>query len=173
MGSQTVEQLEHRLVRHLDEQPSRGRMARGRDPLTHLCLEFLGRQAGMGGGNQRQNGLLPASKSGLDVASQNRAKGLLSRPLGVLRRQRPHALDGEEQLEIRRLLGPQGAVVVEHRDALSGRTVVGMRRIGGALDEVQHGRTALACIPRGQRTPKAASAQVGEHEADTAEKRIR
>jgi hypothetical protein len=55
------------------------------------------------------------------VTVEHGLEGLRSRPLGVLRRQRLDPIEDEEELEIARLLGPQGAVVVEGGDALRGR----------------------------------------------------
>jgi hypothetical protein len=45
------------------------------------------------------------------------AKRLFALPLGMLRRQRLHTVEREEELEIHRLLGPERAVVVEGGDA--------------------------------------------------------
>jgi hypothetical protein len=52
-------------------------------------------------------------------------KGCVVPPLGVVGGHRLHAVDGEEELEVGRLLGPEAAVVVEDGDALGGRDEVG------------------------------------------------
>ena len=69
--------------------------------------------------------VLAASQRGLHVALEQRGERLLVLPLRMLRRERLHAVEREEQLEIHRLLGPERAVVVERGDALGTGTKSG------------------------------------------------
>jgi hypothetical protein len=72
-------------------------------------------------------------------------------PLGMLGSERPDAVDGKEELEVERLLGPQGAVVVEGGDALGLRHEVGAGRIGDSTDKIEDRRFGIPVIPGRQR----------------------
>ena len=63
-------------------------------------------------------------------------KGCFSLPLGVLRGQRLHAVEGERQLEVDGLFRPEGAVVVEYGDAVARGDVVGRSLPGHLGDKV-------------------------------------
>ena len=69
----------------------------------------------------------------------------------MLRRQRLHAIEDEEGLEIHRLLGPERAVVVERGDALCGGHEVRRAGLRHLLDEGDDGSLGLAAVPRRQR----------------------
>ncbi len=62
-------------------------------------------------------------------------------------RQHLQAVDGEEQLVVRRLLGPERTVVVEDSNAVVRREVVGASLGGGALYEVDDRRLGRRVIP--------------------------
>ena len=81
------------------------------------------------------------------VTLQRGFEGLPVLPLRMLRRQRPDAVDGEEELEVDGPLGPEGTIVVKHGDAFPGRNVVRPRPVGHSLDEVSDG------LPRGSLVP--------------------
>ena len=68
-----------------------------------------------------QQALLALVGQRLLVAGEERLERLLAFPFRMLRRHRLDAVEREGGLEIDRLLAPQRAVIVEHRDALSGR----------------------------------------------------
>jgi hypothetical protein len=95
--------------------------------------------------------VLAAGEGGLHVAPQKRREGFRRRPLRMERRERPDPVDREQELEIRRLLGPQRSVVVEHRDAV-GRRDISRGPLGGdPLDEVHDRRPRGAVVPGGER----------------------
>ena len=68
----------------------------------------------------------------------------------MLRGQRLDAVEREQGLDVHRLLGPERAIVVERRDALARRDVVGTRFVGGLPDEFDDGLLRRAVIPRPQ-----------------------
>ncbi len=53
------------------------------------------------------------------------ANGSLVLPFRMLRRERLHAVEGKQQLKRHRLLGPEGAIVVEGGDAFGDRHEIG------------------------------------------------
>ena len=119
-----AEQLQHGLVDHVDI-PSVGcRVARRGDPFPHDGSELIGSHAGVRCHNEIVDCRHAAGMHSLEVSFQQGGKRLLGLPFGVLRCKRPNAVSCEEQLEIRRLLGPQVAVIVEGGDTLCGRHVV-------------------------------------------------
>ncbi|MCY1382926.1 hypothetical protein D9M69_710000 [compost metagenome] len=66
---------------------------------------------------------------------------------------RGEALDlvqGEQHLEVHGLLAPQGAVVVEHRDALGRGNVVLAALVRHGADEGEDGRARGTVLPRRQ-----------------------
>src|SRR5208283_1906814 len=97
----------------------------GGQPELDNLLELLGGHSSMRGHDDFQYRSLTAGEHGLDVALEKRRERLLFLPLGMLRRERLHAVQDEEQLEIHRLLCPERAVVVKHRYALGRRHEVG------------------------------------------------
>ena len=66
-----------------------------------------------------------ARKRAFHVALEQRGEGFLVLPFRMLGCERLDTVEREEDLEIHRLFGPQGAVVVEHGDAFSGWHEVG------------------------------------------------
>jgi hypothetical protein len=72
-------------------------------------------------------------------------------PFGMQRRQRLDPIECERELKIHRLLGPQGAVVVEHGDALPGREIVGAAFACDPSDEFNDRVLAGSLRPRCQR----------------------
>ena len=76
------------------------------------------------------------------------ANGCLSFHSGCCGRERLHAVQREEQLEIHRLLGPERAVVVEDGDALGRRHEVGRALLRHLLDKRDDGLLRLAVVPR-------------------------
>src|SRR5256885_17221451 len=69
----------------------------------------------------------------------------------MLRRERLHAVDREEELEIHWLLAPERAVVVERGDAFLRRNKVGRAFLGDLSDEVSNRLLRCAVVPRGKR----------------------
>ena len=85
------------------------------------------------------------------IAFEHGLERLLVLPFRVLRRQRLDAVEGERELEIHRLLGPQRAVVVEHGDAFGGRHEIRSGVLGDAPDEIDDRFLCRAVVPRRQR----------------------
>ena len=81
--------------------------------------------------------MLARGEKRLHVVFEHSLEGLSRRPLRVIRSEGLDPVDGKEQLEVERLLGPQGAVVVEGGDALGLRHEVRICRIGDSGNEVE------------------------------------
>ena len=79
-------------------------MLRGGDPVLDDLLELLGGHAGVRGHDDFGQRVFAAGERGLHVALEQRGERLLVLPLGMLRRERLHAVEREEELDIHRLL---------------------------------------------------------------------
>ena len=127
-----------------------GMLRRG-DPVLHDLLELVGGHARVRGHDDLEHRLLPAGQRGFQVALEQRGERLLVLPLRMLRRERLHPVEREDQLEIHRLLGPERAVVVERGDALGGRHELRAAFFRGCLDELDDSFLCRAVVPRRQR----------------------
>ena len=78
----------------------------------------------MGRHDDFEDRVVAAGECGFHIALEQRGEGFLVSPFGMLRCQSLDAVEREEELEIHRLLGPQGAVVVEDGNAFLGGDVV-------------------------------------------------
>jgi hypothetical protein len=96
------------------------------------------------------DGRFSAGKRAFHVTLEQRRKRLLALPLRMLRRERLHAVEREEELKIHRLLGPECAVVIKHGNALGGRPRVWRARLGDLSDKVRDGLLGFALVPRRQ-----------------------
>jgi hypothetical protein len=105
----------------------------------------------VGGGHELEDRFLALGERVLHVTPQERGEGLLVLPLGTMGGHRLHAVEGEQDLEVERLLRPERAVVVERGDALGGRHEVGRTRLRDALDERDDGLLRSRVVPRGER----------------------
>src|SRR5439155_25022280 len=72
-------------------------------------------------------------------------------PLRMLRRDRLHAINREEELEIHWLLTPERSVVIERGDALLERNKIRRAFLGDLSDEFGDGLLGRAVIPRSER----------------------
>ena len=127
-------------------------MLRGGDPVLHDLLELLGGHAGVRGHDDLARWpCSPPASAPFTSPLSSEANGSFVLPLGMLRRERLHAVEREEELEIHRLLGPERAVVVERGDALGGRHEVGRAFLRHLLDEGDDGFLRRAVVPRRQR----------------------
>ena len=86
----------------------------------------------------------------LVVVFQHGLERLGGLPFRVLRRVALDFVEGEQELEVHRLLAPKGLVVVEHRDAVFGFDEVLAALIGDGLDEFVDALFRGAVILRGQ-----------------------
>ena len=91
-----------------------------------------------------------AGERALQVALEQRGERLFVLPLGMLRGQRLHAVEREEQLEIHRLLRPQRAVIVEGGDALVDRHEIRRSFLRHFVDESGDGLLGRRVVPRWQ-----------------------
>src|SRR5476649_1893527 len=121
VAPQIGQQLDHRLVDEFGIGPLEFRMLCRGKPIGDHLREDIGRHAGMRGQSQLHHAALARFGEGLHVAFEYRLEGLLVLPLRMQGCHRLDTFEHEGKLEIHRLLGPQGAVVVEHRDALGRR----------------------------------------------------
>ena len=85
------------------------------------------------------------------IALEQRREWFLRFPLGMLRRERLHAVEREEELEIHRLLAPERAVVIERGDALFRRNEVRRAFLRHLFDERDDGFLRRGVIPGRQR----------------------
>ncbi|MNI93332.1 hypothetical protein D3C73_1512650 [compost metagenome] len=76
---------------------------------------------------------------------------MLGFPFWVLRRQTLDFIQGELHLEIDRLLTPQGAVIVEHRNAFSRRHILLAAFGSDGTDKLLDGLARGAVVPRRHR----------------------
>lgn len=143
-------------------------MPGARRPREHDLRELLGRQARVRRGHERADRLLATRERALDVAGEQRPEGLLVLPFRVLRCQGLHAVDGEQEREIERLLRPQRAVVVEHGDALGRGDELRAALLRHARDEVDDGLAPGTVFPGRQRVPATGGRDTGG--TDTAER---
>ena len=152
VGAQVGQQLEHRLVDHVGVRACRcpGGCAVAIQSLTVLLNSSVVMPVCVAASISSRP-FSPAAATPFMSPFEQRRERLLRLPLRVLRRQCLHAVDQEEGLEVHRLLGPQRAVVVEHRDAFGHRHEV--RRAGRrhALDEGDDGLLRPGVVPGGQR----------------------
>jgi hypothetical protein len=103
---------------------SRWVLCRG-DPILDDRLELLGRHAGVSGHQEFDDRVLAPRQRGFEVTFEQRGEGLFVLPLRVFGRERPDPVDGEEDLKVERLLGPERAVIVESGNPFGRRYEVG------------------------------------------------
>ena len=82
-----------------------------------------------------------------DVAVEQGGERLLSAPLRMLRGERFHPIEREGELEVKRLLRPERAVVIEDRDPFGRRPIIGVAPIDDAGDEPHDVRFRAAVAP--------------------------
>ena len=90
----------------------------GGDPVLDDLLEFGRRHARVRDHEDFEYRMFAPGERAFNIALEQRGEWFLRFPLGMLRRERLHAVEREEQLEIHRLLAPERAVVIERGDAL-------------------------------------------------------
>ena len=133
--AQEGEQLEHRPVDALGVGAGELGMLRAREPALHDRGELLARGARVRLRHQLEQALLARRRDRGQVAGERRLERLAPRPLRVRGRQLLHAVEREGELYVHRLLGPEGAVVVEDGDALGGGDEPGRTLLRHLADE--------------------------------------
>ncbi|MNN30735.1 hypothetical protein D3C81_1443930 [compost metagenome] len=127
---QVLQKFEHGLEDHFGVRLVAARVHGRCQPTPGVGDEVFGTDPGMGSSNDLQNAIHTAVGEGLLVALQHRLERLLSGPLRVLRGQPFNLVESEQHFEIQRLFAPQGAVIVEHSNALGLRHVI-LATLGG------------------------------------------
>jgi len=98
-----------------------------------------------------RSGFLPELENGLQVKLEKGLVGLAVLHRRVLRCDLLEPVQGEEDLHLQRLLAPQGAIVVEGRNALGGWNVVTPAPLRYARNEIENGGPGRAVVPHGER----------------------
>jgi hypothetical protein len=122
-------------------------MAGGGEPVPDDGLELPRRRAGVGRHDQFHKPLHTGVPQSFQVALQGRLVGLCPLPLRVLWRKGLHPIQDEGELHVHGLLGPEGAVVVEHGDAFGGRHVIRPALLRHLGDETENGLFGGAGVP--------------------------
>ena len=126
-------------------------MVRSGKPVLHDRFEFFSRHAGMGSHHDLKNRAFTPRECAFEIAFEQGSERLLGFPLGMLRRERLHTVEGKSKLEIDRLLGPERPVIIEGGNPLRLRHEVLAIGHGDAVDEIHDGLFGFAVIPRRQK----------------------
>ena len=148
---QVGQQLEHGLVHAFVIPPLEPGMTGGLQPLLDPRLEFRDRQPLVGQGQQAQQPRVLVGQQRWHIARQRRLHMRVGLPFGMVGDQAPQGVEGERRLKRDRVLGPQGAIVVEHRDPLGDRDEPGPSLTRRLLDKLQQPLLDLARGPARQR----------------------
>ena len=148
--AQVGHQLDHGLINAFGIRPLEFRMLRGGHPIFHDLLELLSGHAGMCDHHDFKHRVFAARERALQVALEQRGKGLLVLPFRMLRSQHLHPVEREEELKIHRLLGPERAVVIERGDAGFGCDVFQTGLVRGRAHELDNRLLSGPVIPRRQ-----------------------
>ncbi|MNZ87660.1 hypothetical protein D3C78_1065240 [compost metagenome] len=150
LAAQVIEHFQHRLINHLGVGLTGFRVAGLAEPGFRVVHEGRGGDPGVGRADDLHQAFHATLGQSLVVVLQHGLEGLLGFPFRVLGRHALDFLQGEQHLEVHRLLTPQRAVVVEHGDALSGLDVVPGAFGGHRLDKLDDAFLRGAIVPRGQ-----------------------
>ena len=121
------------------------------EPGRHDLGELLGAHAGVRGHDELDDSLLSRGGQRLEVARQHGGERRLGLPLGVLRRERLHAVERERELHVHGVFDPERAVVVEHGDPLRLGHEARGALAGGGRDEIEDGLLRHALVPGRER----------------------
>ena len=135
VGSQVGEQLQHRLIDQLGVRPLESRVLRRRDPVGDDPVEFLGRHPRVARAEQFEPIARRPGQDRPEVAFESGLEDGLLPPLRMLADLGLDAVQGECDLHVGRLLGPERAVVVEGRDPLGDWDEVRAALLRHLLDE--------------------------------------
>ena len=163
VGAQVVEQLQHGLVDQLRIGPLEAGMTGGADPVRRDLLELVAGHPRVGDHQELHQTLHPGLPQGLHVPLDSGLEGLLVLPFRVLAGQCLDPLQDEGELGVHRLFHPQGAVVVEDGDALSGRDKGWSTRVGHVRDEGGNGLLGRPVVP-GRQGIRVGRGQAGDEQ---------
>ena len=148
--AQVAQHFEHRLVGELGVGPIPTMMLGAVEPLLGFGVELLHRHAGQ----RRDENLLELAHRELGdrlaVAGEHGLERLDVPELRLLRHHRRHAVQAVDHLRVHRMLDPERAVLVEHRDALRRGDVALARPVGGGTHEVDDRLLRWPVVPRRQ-----------------------
>ncbi|MNF69994.1 hypothetical protein D3C84_518930 [compost metagenome] len=147
LAAQVVEHFQHRLEDHLGVRLAGFRMAGLGQPGLGVVIEGFGGHPGVGGTENFHHAFKATGSQGLVIVFQHGLEGLGGFPFRVLRCGALDFLEGEQQLEVHRLLAPQGAVIVEHGNAVLGFDEVLAALICHGLNEFDDAFLRRAIIP--------------------------
>jgi hypothetical protein len=151
VGAEIRQHLQHRLVDQFGVGLLEFRIASRREPVGDDLGEFVHGHTGVGHGDQLDEALFAVCGQGLHVTVQHGLERLLGLPVGVLRCQRPDAVEDECELDRHRVFDPQGAVVVERGDALIDGYEVRSALDGDAQNKIGNGFLRGTVVPGRQR----------------------
>ena len=104
----------------------------------------------MGRHDEFHQALFAGCRKRLHVAFEHRLKRLGGCPFGMIWRLGLHPVEREGKLDVHRMLDPQRAVIVEHRDAFGLRHEVGRTFLAHLLDELDDRSLRRGVVPGGQ-----------------------
>ncbi len=110
-------------------------MTRLRQPGFHYCLVFFTGESGLGGDRRFHQVLFREFGDGGHVLVGHGAERRFLPQDRVLLHQFAYTVKGESELEVERLLGPQGPVIVKNRDPFFRRHEVVARTRGGINEQ--------------------------------------
>src|SRR6266511_652989 len=142
--AQVTQHFEHRLIDELGIRPLPARIARGFEPLLRFGVELLHRHAGQRRGEDLLEVAHRELRYRLAVAGEHGLERLGVPELRPLRRHRRDALQAVDHLRVHRMLDPQRAVLIEHRDAVLRNDVARTRSVDGRAHEIED---RLLCRP--------------------------
>ena len=105
----------------------------------------------MGRHDEFHQALFANCRECLHVAFEHRLKRLGRCPFGMIWRLGLHTVEREGKLDVHRMLDPQRAVIVEHRDAFGLRHEVGRAFLAHLLDELDDRSLRRGVVPGRQR----------------------
>src|ERR1700722_13352663 len=126
-------------------------MPRRRQPSAGSLLKVLIGDARMGGESQFEQRLFAESKKRTVIMFEHGLERLTLAQCRVLGRQLLHAVKGEEELSLKRLLTPERPIVVERGNAPGWRHKFGASRLCHTRDEVEDRGFCRVIVPGGKR----------------------
>ena len=126
-------------------------MPGAREPVGEDALELVGSHPGVRRHHQLGQSLHTRRPQRFLIVFEHRLKRLRGAPFRVLRCERLDTVQGEGELDVERLLGPERPIVVEDGDARWRRHVVWPLLSGHRLDEREDAPLRLTIVPRRER----------------------
>src|SRR5258708_7418181 len=122
-------------------------MLRCREPSTRILEEFLVRYARMCGEGQLIERLQAEAEERIVIVLEDRLEGVPRRQRRIFCRQFLHPVKGKIELNLKRLLTAERAIVVEDRYALGWRCELGASQLCRTRDKVEDRGFHGAIVP--------------------------